>query len=177
MTMANKLHAAEAIERLAVQYQQMIEVAEILKKIGTVEQATKEAEQAAAAARAEAAAARADADLAKADVKKAKDKAAALLDKAADDVAAMIAEGSAKAAGIEADAITAANVTRDQAKRQASEMLIAATAQKNQLVSDFKALSQQCVDLDNEIKAKTEEVELLESRLAKAQAQIAKLLG
>lgn len=175
--MSKKIQAAEAIEVLANQYRAMVEAAEMLKQIGSLDNATAEARKALEAAKDEAEAAKLEADLAKADAKKAKAKVVEILDKAKIDadeiIAAAVAQGAKEVGGaqMKADSIVAAAQAR-------ADALVADVENRRTAISrDVDRLVEQHESLALDIKAKTDEVADLEARLAKAQAQIAKLLG
>lgn len=78
--MATKTSVAENLDRLALQYQAVIDAAAMLKEIGSLETARDECKQATATARAELDAAKEELVKAKADAKKAKDQAKQILD-------------------------------------------------------------------------------------------------
>lgn len=175
--MASKSNAAEAIRRLATQYQQMVEAADMLDQIGSLENATKEAERAAAVARAEADAAQADAAKAKADAKTAKDKVAAVMSDAEELALAKVQEGDIKAQELIADAKARAQQVLTKASLDAANATVGIEGKVAELSATRASLEQSLVDLQGQIDAKQVEAEELEKRLAKAQASIAKLLG
>lgn len=173
----NKITAAEHIERLAVQYQAMVDAAAALKEIGSLENATQEAQKAADVARKEAQAAKAEAQ-------KAKDKIAAAEQQAAETLAAAQVE----AAMITAEAKQSGDNVVMRAQQEAARIIEKATkdvadasagvaGRVAELTTAKLRLEQNIAALQDAITAKTGEADAIEARLAKAQAQIAKLLG
>lgn len=173
----NKINAAEHIERLAVQYQAMVEAAAALKEIGSLENATQEAQKAAEAAKKEAVAAKAEA-------LKAKDKIAAAELSAAEIIAGAQSEASeiasvAKAQGaiIIEDARKMADAMMVKAAKDVADASAGIAGKVAELTTAKLRLEQDLAALQNAITVKTAEADGIEARLAKAQAQVAKLLG
>jgi chromosome segregation ATPase len=173
----SKIAIAENLERLAVQYQAVIDAAAVLKEIGKLDQVKAEAEKAAAAARAEAEDAKADAKKAKDAVAKSKEQAAEMVAKANDQALATLQEAEQKAAAMLASAET-------QVKAQVESMADKVEAKKAAIAGQVAQLTTVKVELESSLAGlsvaydqKLAEVEAVEARLAKAQAQIAKLLG
>ena len=172
--MSDKIKVAEAIERQAKTYQAIIDAAAILKEIGSLEQASAETKAAAESARKEAEAAHTEAKQAKADAKAAKDKVAEMLAKAADQVLDVVADGEIKAKGIINGAELRASEIVAAAERSAADRTSGITTQIAQLTAIKGGIEQDIATLGAVADGKLKEVEALESRLAKAQAQIAK---
>lgn len=175
--MANKSTAAESIRRLATQYQQMVEAADMLDQIGSLENAAKEAEKATAAARAEADSAQADAAKAKADAKTAKDKVAATMADAEEKALVIAQQAEIKAQELIADGKARAQQILTKASLDAANATVGIEGKVAELSATRASIEQSLVDLQSQIDAKQVEAEELEKRLAKAQASIAKLLG
>lgn len=156
--MSDKINAADAIRRLAKQYEQMVFAAEVLDKIGSLDQVTKEQSAAADAARAEA-------DKAKAEVKKAKDD----LKKVKDDAAEVVADAQAKADRVRGEAEIEANRLIEDAASQAtvaaSKIIDAARAEAVSIKESTKA------DVAKANKAKAD-LQAAEAELVKLQAAI-----
>lgn len=175
--MANKIQSADAIRRLAIQYQAMVEAADLLESIGSLEQASKEAEKAASAARENLKIAEEELASVKAETKKAKAKG--------DDVIALaVGAGNEKLeqADLEAKAIVAAaNEQADlivaKARKDADAITSGVESRRTAIAADVDALTKRADLMTAVIADKTAEVNDLELRLAKAQAQIAKILG
>lgn len=176
--MANaKILMGETIIRFAKDYENMVKAAEFLKEIGTNEQIAEECKSAAAKAKAEQAKAEAEAKSAKADVAKAKDKASEILIKANDQALEALREAEQKGQAIVDSATVRAGEIVATAERQAAYRTAGVADQVAQLTSTKVSLEQDVASLQDVISRKQIEVEDLEKRLAKAQAQIAKLLG
>lgn len=175
--MASKSNAAEAIRRLATQYQQMVEAADMLDQIGSLENAAKEAKAATEAARAEAEAARAETVKAKDEAKKAKDKVAAVMSDAEELALVKVQEGEVKAQEMVADAKARAQQILNAAALDAANVTVGIEAKVAELSATRDALEHGVSELQAQIVTKQAEAEELEKRLAKAQASIAKILG
>lgn len=175
--MSSKSNAAESIRRLAVQYQQMVEAADLLDSIGSLEQAAAEAKKAAEAARADTAAARAEADKAKAEAKKSKEKVDKILSDADGEALAKVQEAEIKAQGIVADAKAKAEQITNKAAVDVADATAGVAGRVAELTTMRLRLEQELAALQNDIDAKKAEADDVEKRLAKAQAQVAKLLG
>ena len=176
--MANaKIMMADTINRFAKDYEQMVKAAEFLKEIGTNEQIADELQAAAEAARKEAAAAQDEAKKAKEDAKKAKEKVAEMILKANDQALEVVREGEQKGqAMVDAAAVRAGDIIA-AAERQAADRTAGVAGQVAQLTSTKVHLEQDVAGLQIIAETKRLEIEQLEARLAKVQAQIAKYLG
>lgn len=175
--MSKKITAAETIEALANQYRAMVEAAEMLKQIGSLENAAAEATRAAEAARAERDAAVAEASEAKAASKKAKDQVVSILAKADADATETRNKAVSEREGILAEAENHADELVRKARVEAGQELSGVTAKKASMTKDIETLQGKMDELVAGIASKTAEVADLEKRLEKAQAQVAKLLG
>lgn len=176
--MANeKILMADTINRFAKDYEAMVKAAEMLKKVGTLEQIEEECKVAADKAQAELALVEAEAKKAKADAAKAKDKVAEMIAKANDQALEVIREAEQKAQAIEDAAKAAAAGVTARAESDADNRRAGVAGQVAQLTSTKVHLEQDVASLQDVITRKQIEAEDLEKRIAKAQAQIAKLLG
>lgn len=175
--MADKFTAAESIRRLAVQYQSMVEAADALESVGKLEQTIAEATKARDAAVAEAEAAKDELKAAKDEIKAAKDKAADIVAKANEQALAKLGEADQKAQSILDGAAAKANEIVAGATVSADQQKAAVAGQIAELTSSKLKLEQDIAGLNAAGEAKKKEADDIESRLAKAQAQIAKLLG
>jgi chromosome segregation ATPase len=175
--MSSKVQAAEAIEALANQYKQMVEAAEMLKKIGSLENAAKEAQKACEAAKDEAEAAKLEADLAKNDAKKAKGKVVEMLDKAIADANETVLQGKQKADQIVAEAESRATEINLAASERISSALADVNANRSKVLAEIADAKQLLEGLMLDIQSKTSEANEAQKKLDKVQAQITKLLG
>jgi chromosome segregation ATPase len=175
--MSSKVQAAEAIEVLANQYRNMVEAAAMLKQIGSLENASKEAQKAAEAAKDEAEAAKLEADLAKADAKKAKTKVTEMLTKAAEDANDALAAAQEKADAIVAQANAKAAEIDQAAVDRLAGALADVNANRARIINEINNAQDRLDGLTIDIAAKTAEAEEAQKRLDKVQAQIAKYLG
>lgn len=175
--MADKFTAAESIRRLATMFQGMVEAADLLESMGKVEQATKEAEAAKIKAQEEVAAMTADAKKAKDELKGHKAKAEELIAKANDQALEKMREADQRAAAIVAGAEAEAKELVAKAERAASERTAAIAGQVAQLTTTKIELESSIASLTVAAGAKAKEVEDLEGKLSKIQAQIAKMLA
>lgn len=176
--MANaKIMMADTINRFAKDYEQMVKAAEFLKEIGTNEQIAEELQAAAEAARKEAAAAQDEAKKAKEDAKKAKEKVAEMILKANDQALEVVREGELKGQAMVDAAVSRAAEIVSRAEQDAAAMRSGIAGQVAQLTSTKVNLEQDVAGLQIIAETKRLEIEQLESRLAKVQAQIAKYLG
>lgn len=145
--MSNKSTAAESIRRLALQYQDMVEVADFLESAGSQETMVAESKKAAQAANDER-------DLAIEGAKQAK----VLQKQAQAEADDIIRIATQKAAEIEANSMRQANKLLDEAEAKANFVRVTAQAEADGMVS----------------KAGTD-VETLNSQLAGLQATVAEL--
>lgn len=175
--MADFTTAAESIRRMAVTFQGIIQVADALAEIGSVQQAVDEANKAVEVARKDKAAAESEVAAAKASLAMVQEKAADMLDVAQKQGQAILASAAKVAIEAKDEAEAAAAGTVLAAKAEAGrlmagrdEYLVAFHEQKDKLMKEIAAM-------DVEFAGKSAAVSGLEARLAKAQASIAKLLG
>ena len=175
--MSEKLKAADLIERQARTFEAFIAAAAELRKIGSLEQAAAEATEQAAKARKLAAVAADDLAAAKAEVKAAKDQAKATADAAKARADALVEEGKAGAADMVASAKQTASSLIATAEEKVARLLSGVVAQRAALEADIDALTEKANVLMASIATKHAEADALDARLAKAQAQIAKLLS
>lgn len=176
--MANaKIMMADTINRFAKDYESMVKAAEFLKEIGTNEQIAEELQAAADAARKEAEAAQEEAKKAKEDAKKAKEKVAEMIGKANDQALEVVREGEQKGQAMVDAAASRATEIVSRAEQEAAAMRSGIAGQVAQLTSTKVHLEQDVAGLQIIAETKRLEIEQLEARLAKVQAQIAKYLG
>ena len=176
--MANaKILMGDTILRFAKDYKDMVAAAEYLKEIGTFEQIAEECKAAAEKAKAEQAKAEAEAKAAKADAQKAKDKAAEIVAKANDQALEVLREAEQKGQSIVDGAASRAAEIQSRAEQDAAIARSGIAGQVAQLTSTKVSLEQDVATLNHVVETKRIEVDDLEKRLAKAQAQIAKYLG
>ena len=176
--MANqKILMCDTIMRFAKDYEQMVKAAEFLKEIGTNEQIAEELKAAADAARKEAETAQDEVKKAKDDAKKAKEKVAEMIGKANDQALEVVREGELKGQAMVDAAVSRAAEIVSRAEQDAAAMRSGIAGQVAQLTSTKVNLEQDVAGLQIIAETKRLEIEQLESRLAKVQAQIAKYLG
>lgn len=175
--MSDKIKVAEQVLRAAQQYQAIIAAAEMLKQVGQVEQAVEEINK----ARTKAMAAL---ELVNLDLVNAQNEIAAAKINAEE----IVSEAKDKAAQIVSDAEIVArsliNESKAKAEAHYSDRMSSVTKDRDSVIDKMMAMKQDVEALDQSIdekrrviEAKTAEAEALESRIAAAQAQIAKLLG
>ena len=175
--MSDKIRIADALDRQAKTYQAIIDAAQMLRELGQIEQVTAEQKAAADAARKEAESAQDDVKKAQGEAKKAKDKAAEIVAKANDQALEVLREAEQKGQSLVDGAAVRAGDIVATAERQAADRTAGVAGQVAQLTSTKVALEQDVATLNHVVETKRIEVDDLEKRLAKAQAQIAKLLG
>lgn len=175
--MSDKIRIADALDRQAKTYQAIIDAAQMLRELGQIEQVTAEQKAAADAARKEAESAQDDVKKAKADAQKAKDKAAEIVAKANDQALEVLREAEQKGQSIVDGASSRAAEIQSRAEQDAAIARSGIAGQVAQLTSTKVSLEQDVATLNHVVETKRIEVDDLEKRLAKAQAQIAKLLG
>jgi colicin import membrane protein len=175
--MTDKLKAADLIERQARTFQAIIDAAAALREIGSLEQAAAEAKQAAAEARKERDEASDDLKLAKLAIKEAKEKAKEIFNEARVSAAEVEAKAKANAEVVKSMGHEAAQSVIEQAETKAQNILAGVASDKAMLERDVLHLTEKRNAIDAEISEKEKTADALEARLAKAQAQIAKLLG
>lgn len=163
--MATKSAAAEAIRRLAVQYQQMTEAADLLESIGSMEGATKEARDGREVAEKERDAVREDIKKAKADLKVAQEKAKLV-----------IAEAESGAVGVEQSAQDAAIAIRAMAEADAAAVLAIANEQAMSIIANAEAAAeserQATIDLTVKHATLNDLIADAEGRLGKVNKQL-----
>lgn len=175
--MSDKIKAADAINRLAQSYQAVIDAAALLREIGSLDQAKDEAVKAREVADKEAAEAKAEAKKAKDVVKKAKDDADQIIDGAVIEAKEILAnadldvERKIEDAKLRGESIISA--ARVMADRVTGDIATEAKRTEDRL----KELQFNCSTIEASIADKLKMCDDIEARLAKAQAQVAKLLG
>lgn len=172
----DKINAADAIRRLANQYEGMVAAAAMLEEIGSLEQAAKEAKAATHDAKAERDKALAELEQAKAAVLKAQADAADVLQQAQ-------FEAGIKAADIKQAAEQEAATIRANAEREAAALLAPAQARLDKLAGQARDVENATAAAQNELGAirarialATEEADAAEKRLAEMRAAISKLV-
>lgn len=166
--MSKHTDAADAIRRMAKQYEQMVTAADILDQIGSLDNAAKEAQAVATAMQIEVATARDDLAKAKADLKAAKAKAEEVMQSAADQAAAATQAARAEAARLLADATAKMEATR--ASIQTGIDVAQAEAQGRADV-----LAALIVERQKKVAEINEKVADAELRLEKAEKQMASM--
>lgn len=163
--MTTKSTAAEAIRRLATQYQQMMEAADLLEKIGSMDLATEEAKAARATAEKERDAVQDEVKKAKAELKVAQEKAKLVLAEASTKAAEMAERAGLDAQSAAKDSTAKASQILDSANTRAS--LIIKSAEKTQ--DEMQAAVQAATFERDRINAEAADAE---DRLAKANKQL-----
>jgi vacuolar-type H+-ATPase subunit H len=175
--MSDKIKAADHIARLAQSYQAVIDASIMLREIGSLEQARDEANKARDLADKEAKEAKDEAKKAKAVIQKAKDDAEALIVKASQTADEIMANAELDAERVKQDAKSRGEAMVSASIEMASRATGELASQQRLAEANVKALNETYSDLTLACATKIQEIEGLEVRLAKAQAQIAKLLG
>lgn len=173
----DKFTAAESIRRLAQLYSAMGEAADALEAMGKLDQAKSEAEKNKKMAEDGRDEAVASLKKAKDDIKAAQEKAAQIVSKANDQALATLGEADQKAQAILDGATAQANGILAAASNRSQELQAGIAGQVANLTSTKVGLESDINSLNQAVSVKQAEVEALESRLSKAQASIAKLLG
>lgn len=166
--MSKHTDAADAIRRMAKQYEQMVVAADILDQIGSLDNAAKEAQTVATAMQAEVATAKEDLAKAKADIKVAKAKAEEIMQSAADQAAAATQSARAEAARLLAD--TTAKMEATRASIQQGIDVAQAEAQ-----SRADVLAGLIVERQKKVAEINDQVADAEARLEKAEKQMASM--
>ena len=156
---------ADNLDRMAVQHQTMVEAAAAFRKLGSIDQATKEAENARAIADQAATDAARDLVNAKQDVATAKTQAAAVLEAARKEAVQILADANSDADGIVSLADDKAGKLMAEAKEQAKAKSQAAESALNPLLANLTALK-------SEVAALTEKRDLLNADADEAQAKL-----
>lgn len=175
--MTNYANASDALKRLAVQYQGLMDAADAFDQLAQFESIKATAQKDAALAREDAAAAADELAVARSAIKAQKAKAIEMMAESKAACSGEIESAQAKALALIADANLAAAAIVDQAKREEAAALAGIAAQVDNLTTAKALLIDEGNALEAAIYVKQAEVEALEARLLKAQAQIAKLLG
>lgn len=175
--MTDKIRLADQIDRTAQVFKAFIDSAAEIRKIGQLEQVAAEAKKAADASRKEADDAAAEVKKHKEEAKKAKDKVTEILEAADAKGADVIAQAKIDADKILADAtvkagniVVAASATGATRADELRSIVIDLTDKRDALVREATGIRESIDQL-------TAEADDAEKRLAKAQAQIDKLLG
>ena len=159
--MSKHTDAADAIRRMAKQYEQMVIAADILDQIGSLDNAAKEAQASVASSQAEAVAAKAELAKAKDAVKDAKAKA--------EDI---IADAKEKAAGIVADATAKAGVLTEESISKIEAVRVSVKAGMD---ADQKAAQDRADVLAALIAERQKAVDALNEKVADAEARFEKV--
>lgn len=165
--MANKYsNAADSIKRAAVQYKQMVEVADVLDQIGSLDDIVTDSKKAAEAARKEA-------DKAKADLTKAEADLANVAREAKMIMEAAKADANEVAKKVKRDAEEEAAEVVKLAQDKASQMLAQAVTEKSRLQGKLGALQRSIESAKGEVaKLEFDRVQA-ESAAADAQKKLA----
>jgi hypothetical protein len=175
--MAKAHEAADAIRRMAKQYEQMVVAAETLEKIGSLEQATTEMTVQRDAAAVERDAVLAELAKAKCAVVDAKNKAAERLANAELEAESIVENAKAtadlRAKEIFDDAETRADALIRAAEAKRADALAAAAAARG----DVEIAKGELAAIELQVAERGEVAAALEKRIAKAQEKMAKMLG
>lgn len=174
--MASKTTTAEALDRLAVQYQAVIDATAMLKEIGSLENARDEAIKARAAADDELASVKADVAREKAKVAKAKDQAEAMLIEANNAANQKIAAANAAAEQVLATANINVQQRISDAERAAANIKAGAQAELVALQAKLGELRQAIEQSEQELTAKVTQAADAEKRLEQARAKVRALV-
>jgi chromosome segregation ATPase len=175
--MSDKITAAESIRRIANFILPMQAAAEALESMGKIEQTIAELERAQANAYAQRDEAVAEMQTAKAQIRAAEEKAVAIVAKANDQAMATLGEAERKAQAVLDAAGANASAIMNRANAHAEKATATLAGQVGQLTSAKVGLEQDLAGLNQAAAVKRAEVDALEAKLHKAQAQIAKLLA
>lgn len=174
--MADKFTTANSIRNLAVMFEGMVAAADTLDKLGSIEQATKEAQSATASAQLER-------DQALNQLAKAKDQlaaskqAAAMLDQAAAESSAnIVAQANQAADNIKADAYAKATAMIDDAAIKANDQASSFNGQLAVLQGKVDALMTEVAEISARKLDMQSAAEVAEARLIKVQSQLRKMV-
>lgn len=169
--------AADAIRRLAKQFENMAYAADVLEKIGSLDNATAEAGRArleAETLRDAALAAKAEAEAGLTAVKAQADQ---IVETAREAAAGVVRQAENVGQGKVADATAQAELVVREANIQARKIVDDAIREKNTAALETQALREEHEQLAGAVMASRAEAEAIEARLISARAEIAKLLG
>ena len=175
--MADLITASETIKRLAVQFQGIIDVADALGQLGSLQNATSEMGAARESALADLAKAKGELAKAKSDLGKAKSDADLIIGAANDQAAVVLGGADQKAQSILDQAALQANKFIADGAAQAKVTIDAAASQVAELSQAKAALKNDVLDLGDVIAAKQSALDEIETKLTAAKESIAKLLG
>lgn len=173
----NFLQAAEAVKSAAKQYRHMMEVAEALEAIGSLEQATAEKTAMLAKLDESIEVGRKMASTMMAEAKAQQDAANFNDATARDNVAKLIDAAQANAAEIAKKADEDAAAKLSAARVQADSLVAQAKIMVAQAQADINAKKYESTQLDGDVQAKRDELAALQVKIEAARAQIAKMLG
>jgi DNA anti-recombination protein RmuC len=175
--MSDKIQAADAIRASIRSYRQLAEYADMLEKVGSLENAEKEALAAANKARAEAAKQKAKADEYEALAKSIESNSVAIT-KAAQETASQIIQDAEEKAGAEiAKAKARAEVIIHNATAVLTEKNRRLEEQADARTAALKDIEAACLELEQRRDDARQELEVLDGKLAATKAAIANLLG
>jgi chromosome segregation ATPase len=177
MATKDKGTVAQDLRRFATFFKDLSDAADTLDNLQSLESGIAASKKAADDAAAQAAEAKAEATKAKKDVDAAKAKADKIIADANDQALAKLQEADQKAQAIVDGAVVEGAKTLSRAQAEADNVTAAIAGQVAQLTSTKISLEQDLAGLNHAVEAKRIEAADLETRLAKAQASIAKLLG
>jgi hypothetical protein len=160
--------AATTIRKAAQKYEQMVNLAQMLDSIGSLEQIAEENKSAAEKSRAAAAKAKSEADKAKAKLDECRQDAADIIRDATAE-GENIVDAARIAAGDQAEAIVKA------AQHQAALIVALANAEKDELSSEIGGLQKSVVDAKAELATAQAEKEQIEKALADADKKLAEV--
>lgn len=169
--------AADALKRQAAKYESLMAAAKVLDEVGSIEQAVMDLRKEEDRQRNENAALRGEATKAKKDLASAKQQADEMIARANDQALARLQEADQKAQAILDGATVDAAKTLAQAQADADRVQGALAGKVASLTSTKVALEQDVASLTRAVDAKRGEADDLDKRLAKIQAQIAKMMA
>lgn len=175
--MSNLIHAAESIKLLATQYQHMIEAAEALNRIGSLENAEKEAKQAIDSTRKELEKTKVNLVLAKDEFQSLKADAKSLVEGAELEANQLLVKAKADSDAMLADATIKAKIIENSALEAVKSELN--TIKANKLKAE-KAVESAITELNATIDERNkaaQELADLQSKIESAKAAVLKLLG
>lgn len=175
MNMSDKITVAESIRRVAVMFQNMVEAADMLESIGSLEQAKKEADAARVAAEAARNSSIVEAEKVAQTVNAAKTEAAELIADAKFKASDLEVGAHAKADAIIADAQRAADAIVADSAGAASQAVAEMTAQIVQMRLTLATLTEEVAKAKTDKEAAEADTDAAQARLASIQEAIRKL--
>ena len=175
--MSNLSNAVEQVLALAAQQQGIIDLANALKSIASIDNATDEAKARLATAKADEAAATADLASINDQISYAAEKRDNLLAQAQSAADSIIAAAKADAKELSDNAVAAAGDSASAAKALADQIKATATAEAQDAINQAAKATAEAAAADELVQAANQELADLQTKIAAAKAQIAKMLG